>query len=186
MKMLLYKTIRKIAVFYQRMKIQSLKQSLKQCGKDVYIGIGSDITSKNVSIGNHTTLGKYTRIMSTRAEVKIGSYVMFGPSVTIITGDHRTDIIGRYMTTVRDDEKLPENDADVVIEDDVWVGANVTILKGCVIGTGSIVAAGALVTKNVPPYSIVGGVPAHIIKERFTPEQIKQHTEILNKREGVL
>ena len=108
---------------------------------------------------------------------------MFGPGVTIITGDHRTDMIGRYMKTVGDNEKLPENDKDVIIENDVWVGANVTILKGVEIGEGSIVAAGSVVTKSVPPYSIVGGVPARVIKARFTPEQIEQHKEYIKERE---
>lgn len=60
---------------------------------------------------------------------------------------------------VSDNEKLPNNDLPVVIEDDVWCGANVTILKGVTIGHGSVVAAGAVVTKSFPPYSIIGGVP---------------------------
>ncbi|MNG32136.1 Virginiamycin A acetyltransferase [compost metagenome] len=54
----------------------------------------------------------------------------------------------------------------ITIEDDCWIGSNVTILDGVTIGTGSVVAAGAVVTKDVPPYSVVGGVPAKIIKER--------------------
>lgn len=92
---------------------------------------------------------------------------MFGPHVTVVTGDHRIDIPDRPMISVRDDEKLPENDQDVVIENDVWGGANATILKGVTIGTGSVISAGAVVTKDVPPYSIVGGVPAKVIKMRF-------------------
>ena len=72
-------------------------------------------------------------------------------------------------------EKLPENDAPVVIEDDVWCGANVTILKGVTIGRGSVVAAGAVVTKSCPPYSIIGGVPAKILKRRFSKEEIIEH-----------
>lgn len=77
-------------------------------------------------------------------------------------------------------DKLPENDAAVVIEDDVWTGANVTILKGVTIGRGSVVAAGAVVTKSWPPYSIIGGVPANVLKMRFTPAEIEKHERILN------
>ena len=102
---------------------------------------------------------------------------MFGPNVTVITGDHRTDLIGRYMTSVRNEEKLPENDQTVVFEGDNWIGANVTILKGVRIGKGAIVASGAVVNKDVPPYSIVGGVPARVIKYRFSEEQIKEHQQ---------
>ncbi len=92
---------------------------------------------------------------------------MFGPHVAVVTGDHRIDIPDRPMISIKDSEKLPENDQDVVIENDVWIGANATILKGVTIGTGSVICAGAVVTKDVPPYSIVGGVPAKLIKKRF-------------------
>ena len=67
---------------------------------------------------------------------------MFGPNVTIITGNHRTDIIGKTMISVTINEKLPENDENVVINDDVWIGANAIILKGVTIGKGSVVGAG--------------------------------------------
>mgnify|MGYP001020427694 FL=1 len=83
------------------------------------------------------------------------------------------------MITVKEDEKLPENDKDVIIEDDVWVGCNVTILKGVIIGKGTVVAAGSVVTKSCPPYSIIGGNPAKLIKMRFTEEEIKEHDRIM-------
>ena len=82
---------------------------------------------------------------------------MFGPNVTMITGDHRVDIVGRLMTSVTDSEKLPENDLPIILNGDNWIGANSTILKVVTVGEGAVVAAGALVNKNVPPYAIVGG-----------------------------
>lgn len=105
---------------------------------------------------------------------------MIGPQVSIITGDHKIDTVGKYMVNVSDDEKVPENDLPVVIEDDVWIGANSTILKGVTIGEGSVVAAGSVVTKNVPAYTIVGGVPAKIIKNRFTDDELKKHRKLKN------
>ena len=69
--------------------------------------------------------------------------------------------------------------APVVIEDDVWIGANVTILKGVTIGHGSVIAAGAVVTQSFPPYSIIGGVPARLLKQRFTEEQQKENDRLL-------
>ncbi|CAG0905860.1 unnamed protein product, partial [Darwinula stevensoni] len=80
---------------------------------------------------------------------------MFGPNVTIMGGNHNTSVIGAFMYDVR--EKLPENDQPVIIEDDVWVGTGVIILKGVTIGKGSIIAAGSVVTKSCKPYSILGG-----------------------------
>ena len=99
-------------------------------------------------------------------EPDFGDDVMFGPGVTVITGDHRTDILDRPMITVTDSEKSPDNDKDVVFEGDNWVGANAIILKGVTVGKGSVVSAGAVVTHDVPPYAIVGGVPAKVIRMR--------------------
>lgn len=77
-------------------------------------------------------------------------------------------------------EKKPENDLKVIIEDDVWLGTGAIILKGVTIGRGSVIAAGALVTKDVPPYSIVGGLPAKVIKMRFSEQELKEHKRLLN------
>lgn len=153
-----------------------VRKSFQNCGSSVRIPKGCSFSGiENISVGHHVYFGEDTRVLTTKAQLIIGNHVMFGPGVTIVTGDHRTDVLGKYMTDLTDNDKLPENDRDVVIEDDVWIGANATILKGAIIGQGSIVAAGALVTKEFPPYSIIGGVPARLIKVRFTPEQIEEH-----------
>lgn len=155
------------------------KKSLKFCGKNVYLrGPSSDIKGlNNLSIGDNTSIPKGSTFYCTEAELIIGCNVIFGPKPTIITGDHRTDVIGKFIIDSK--EKLPENDKAVVIEDDVWAGANVTILKGVTIGRGSIIAAGAVVTKSCPPYSIIGGVPARVLKFRFSIDQIIEHEKIL-------
>ena len=159
------------------------KRCMKHCGEGVYIRpMSSDIKGlENLSIGDHTLIPKGSIFYCTRAELRIGNKVIFGPKPTIITGDHRIDIIGKYIIDVTDDEKLPDQDSPVIIEDDVWCGANVTILKGVTIGRGSVVAAGAVVTKSCPPYSIIGGVPAKIIKKRFTDEDIILHEKRLKQ-----
>lgn len=137
----------------------------------------------NLSVGDGTSIPKGSTIYCTDAPLTIGRKVIFGPRPTIITGDHRTDIIGKYIIDVTVQEKLQENDQPVVIEDDVWCGANVTILKGVTIGRGSVVAAGAVVTKSFPPYSIIGGVPARLLKMRFTEDEIREHESIINRKE---
>ena len=70
-------------------------------------------------------------------------------------------------------------DKDVIIENDVWIGCNVTILAGVHIGRGSTIAAGAVVNKNIPPYCIAGGIPAKPIKFYWTIEQIIKHESLL-------
>lgn len=145
------------------------KRAMKHCGKGVHLRpMSSDIRGwENLSVGDGTSIPKGAVFYCLLAPLTIGEKVIFGPRPTIITGDHRTDIKGRYIIDITNDEKLPENDMPVVIEDGCWIGANVTILKGVTIGRESIVAAGSVVTKSCPPFSIIGGVPAKVIKKRF-------------------
>ena len=125
------------------------------------------------------SIGKNNLFLCSRAKIIIGDHVMFGPNVTVITGRHRSDMVGRYMITVADEEKRPEDDQEVVFVGDNWIGANATILKGVTIGRGAVVAAGAVVTKSVPPYTICGGVPAKTIKNRFTEQELEKHEMML-------
>lgn len=151
------------------------KGMLKGCGDNVRFGDNVEITWNNCAIGEDVYIGKGCLFVCSDAELTIRNHVMFGPNVTIVTGDHRTDIVGKFMSNVTVADKLPENDLPITIEGDNWIGANATILKGVNIGRGAIVASGALVLKDVPPYSIVGGVPAKKIGMRFTDEEIKKH-----------
>ena len=167
--------------FYRFFFMPILKSACGSCEKGVTIGKQCTISGiKNIKIGKNSSIGGRALILCTRAKLIIGNYVMIGPQVSIITGDHKIDTVGKYMVNVSDDEKVPENDLPVVIEDDVWIGANSTILKGVTIGEGSVVAAGSVVTKNVPAYTIVGGVPAKIIKNRFTDDELKKHRKLKN------
>ena len=158
------------------------KRAMRHCGRGVYLRpMSSDIKGiRNLSVGDGTSIPKGATFYCTDA-LLTGRKVVFGPRPTIITGDHRTDLVGKYIIDVTVEEKLPGNDLPVVIEDDVWCGANVTILKGVTIGRGSIVAAGAVVTHSFPPYSVIGGVPAKLLKMRFTPEEIVEHERMLRK-----
>lgn len=174
----IYKGFNKVFV------VPGIKKSFDSCGENVRIAFGCDFKpASNISVGNNSQIGARSLFWTTRAKIKIGNYVLMGPGVTIITGDHRTDIIGKHIIEVTDAEKLPENDADVVIEDGVWIASNVTILKGVTIGEGAVVAAGAVVVKNVEPYTIVGGVPARKIKDRFSEYELKKHKEKLTQHE---
>lgn len=157
-----------------------IKRALAKCGSNVRIPKNCNFSGiENIYIGNNVALGSGLKILSTRAKVIIGNDVMFGPDVTIITGDHRIDIPGRTMISITNEEKLSENDQDVILEGDNWIGANVIILKGVKIGFGAIIAAGAVVTQDIPPYSIFGGIPAKNIKIRFKEEEIIEHEQKL-------
>lgn len=155
------------------------KKAMKACGTNVKIKPSTSVYFglENLSIGNNVSIPRYAHIFCTEAPLKIGNNIVFGPSPTIVTGNHRIDVVGKYIVDSHD--KLPENDKEVRIEDDVWVGANVTILMGVTIGRGAVIAAGAVVNKSCPPYSIIGGIPAKVIKPRFSIDEILKHEEIL-------
>lgn len=92
------------------------KGCMSSCGKGVYLRpLSSDIKGLyNLSIGDYTSIPKRATFYCTRAPLSIGKKVILGPNPTIITGDHRTDVIGKFLIDVTDDEKLPENDVQVV------------------------------------------------------------------------
>ena len=98
--------------------------------------------------------------------------------LTVVTGNHVMKI-GRNYRSITEDEKPKGYDKDVIVEEDVWIGCNVTLLSGVIIGRGSTVAAGAVVTKSFPPYSLIGGCPARHIKFKWTIDEILEHERIL-------
>lgn len=110
----------------------------------------------DVQIGDHTRVGLHNTIIG---PVKIGHHVNLAQGITVTALNHNFD-----DTTKRIDEQ-GVNTNPVTIEDDVWIGANAVILPGVTIGNHCVVAAGAVVTKDIPPHSLVAGVPAKIIKQ---------------------
>lgn len=173
---LIYKGFNKIFI------VPGMKASFGACGKNVRIAYDCDVKgNENIFIGNNSQIGPHSLFWTTRARIVIGNNVLMGPNITIITGDHRYDIVGKCIIDVGDDEKLPEHDGDVVIEEDVWISSNVTILKGVTIGKGSVIGAGSVVTKNIPPYSIAAGVPAKKLKDRFSQEDLLEHEKRLTQ-----
>lgn len=156
-----------------------LAKMITACGKNVHIPGDVKLYGYDISMGDNVIIGSGSVLMCADAPIRIGNNVMFGPRVTVITGDHRIDYVGKVMFDVTVADKLSENDMPVVFEGDNWIGANATILKGVTVGEGAVVAAGALVTKDVAPYTVVGGVPARYIKDRFTEEELTQHKALL-------
>lgn len=178
---MVYKTIALSQLAWNKFVLSRLKcASLRSVGKNVRIGIGAHAVHwNNITAQNNVSIGRNNLFLCSRAMIHIGDHVMFGPNVTVITGRHRTDLVGRYMITVSDDEKRPEDDQEVVFEGDNWIGANATILQGVTIGRGAVIAAGAVVTKDVPEYAIVGGVPAKLIKYRFKEQELDEHKTLI-------
>lgn len=122
------------------------------------------------------TYGRIDIRSDTKNMLKIGNFCSIADKVTFMLGlDHPTNLISTYPFKNYFFNGISAiSKGDIVLDDDVWIGYNVTILSGVHIGQGAIVAAGAVVTKDVPPYAIIGSVPARIIKYRFSPNVIEQ------------
>ena len=119
------------------------------------------------------------------ARIFIGNYCSIAPQVRIITGGiHPTDWISLYPIRAqfnlpnKNKDGMPATKGDIIIGNDVWIGTGVIILSGVKIGNGAVICAGAVVTKDIPDFAIAGGIPAKILKYRFTEEQIIQLNEI--------
>lgn len=118
-----------------------------------------DEAGEGLIVGNNSNIGAYSYI-GCSGYIEIGNNVMMGPRVNLMAENHNfkgVDVPMKNQGVTR---------SFIKIEDDVWLGVNSTVVAGVTIGKGSIIAAGAVVTKDVPPYAIVGGVPAEVIRMR--------------------
>lgn len=149
-----------IREFFSKTRVFLLKRwAFGKVGVDV--GCNEDVSIfSNCSIngGSHWGFGKGCRIFAAGG-LTIGNHVMFGGYITIITSNHR------YVTQFSKEDNYNEY-KPVVIKNDVWIGERAIILPGVTIGQGVIVGAGAIVTKDVPDYAVIGGNPARILKYR--------------------
>lgn len=151
-------------------KIRALfwKFFLKKIGKDVDIMSGVKIMSpQKVSIGNDVLINEGCKIGGQRG-ISIGNFVLLAYNVNLVSENHE---YRNYLLPIKTQGYYG---GPIYIEDDVWVGANAVVLPNVTIGRGAIVGANAVVTKDVPPYAIVGGVPAKILKYRFGKKEIEK------------
>jgi acetyltransferase-like isoleucine patch superfamily enzyme len=128
-----------------------------------------------ISIGHHVQFGNYCNVAS---NVTFGNYILMAGRVCFVgRNDHEFLVPGQYIW-----QGARGDDGTTVVEDDVWIGHNSTIIAGVTIGKGSIIAAGSVINKDVPPCEIWGGVPAKKIRDRFpTSEEKDRHAQFLNQ-----
>lgn len=132
----------------------------------------------NIELGNYVSIsGPGTILHSESGKISIGSFSSIAENVSIQEFNHCKDRPTTYAVQYnifnKQIEKDVESKGDIVIEEDVWIGSNVVILSGVTIGHGSIIGAGSIVTKDIPPYAIAVGNPAHVMKYRFSEEKIE-------------
>jgi acetyltransferase-like isoleucine patch superfamily enzyme len=117
----------------------------------------------HIDVGENTLLNVFVTLLG-HGSIETGTDVLVGPHTTVVAANHTFEDAGRPI--VRQDI----SGQGITIEDDVWIGANCTVLDGTTIGEGSVVAAGSVVTESVPEYTVVGGAPAKKLGERGGPE----------------
>ncbi|MUH96726.1 antibiotic acetyltransferase [Aliivibrio fischeri] len=166
--------------FYFYLYYNLLGKNIK-IGRNVVIDknsqiIGNNLINDNVRI-NNIYIDEYSYIspFSIIINTNIGRYCSIGPGVKIGLGVHPIDLISTSPYIYNDTlfkEKRSEDFKLSIIGNDVWIGANVLIMGGVTIGNGAIIGAGAVITKDVPAYAVVVGVPGKIIKYRFEEDKI--------------
>lgn len=170
-----YNKLKKINKRYNsKGKIQSVEvdeQARLDCTTEI---------ARDVRIGAHACIGKHTYVQvgTEILSAKIGAFCSIGTNCHIGMYEHPIDNVSTssrlYLQMLDGKAFYTDIPEPAVIGNDVWIGSNSTVLGGVHIGDGAVIGAGAVVTKDVPPYAVVGGVPAKIIKYRFSPEKIEK------------
>lgn len=157
---------------------------VKNCSFGLYNRLSAHSCVFHSSFGDYSYIGDYCRI----ARASIGKFTSIGPEVLIGLGSHPSKgtisthpifysaFYGERMSLIKNtkfDECLK-----TVVGNDVWIGARAILIDGVVVGDGAIIGAGAVVTKNVPPYAVVAGVPARVIRYRFSQLEINSLLKI--------
>jgi len=142
----------------KRVRRMLVQQLLLECGSSVNIEHGADFGSgKRVRLGDRSGIGVNCRLIG---DVRIGKDVMMGPEVLIVSVNHR---FGSPIPMI--DQGMADS-REVVIDDDVWIGARAIILPGVHISRGVVVGAGSVVTRSIAPNCVVAGNPARVVKDR--------------------
>ena len=130
----------------------------------------------NIYISSNVSIGTDSLMYATHAKIHIKKGFVAAQGLKLISGGHERRV-GKFLYSIGEQDKdLSLNlDRDIVIEEDVWAGMDVMVLRGVTVGRGCTLAARSVVTKSTPPYSIVGGTPARFIKFYWTIDQILEH-----------
>lgn len=161
----------------KKIKLNKFRKKWRNNNKD------NETIPMNIFDSNLVTVGKYSygelNVISfnKNSKLKIGKFCSIAQNVKfILDAEHRMDTISTFpfkVKILKEEKYEATSKGDIIISDDVWIGYGAMILSGVNIGQGAVVATGAVVTKNVPPYAIVGGIPARILKYRFSQDIIK-------------
>ena len=163
-------------------KNYGLKHGSAHIGRNVVV-----YKPENLYMHEHTGIGFDSVIMNWRANFVMKKYSAAAFGLKVITGNHMR-LKGKFYRQVTDADKAQlekgnEYDKDVIVEEDVWMGANVTLMGGSHIGRGCNIGSGSVVRGNIPPYAVVYGNPAKVVGFTFSPKEIVEHEKELYPEE---
>ena len=161
---------------YTKQKIKEMK--LGFFGKNSILGFPSTITNpSHVYIHDYAIIQQRNIIYNYTGKFIIKEYSVASIDLLAVTGNHISTVGIPFRMLA--ESHINDKETDIIIEEDVWIGARVTLLAGSHIGRGAIIGANSLVNKDIPPYAVAVGSPCHIIGSKFTIEQIIEHEKIL-------
>jgi len=149
----------------------------KACGSNLWLGRrGVFGRPGEISFGNNVFINAGFHISA--RNLVFGNNIMIGPNLVIECDDHIFDRVGVTIFENRDSREI----GSVTIENDVWLGAGVTVLKGVKIGEGVVVGAHSVVSKSIPPYTIAVGTPCKPIRTRFSADRLREHLQLIDSQ----
>lgn len=178
--------IQSIKLYIMSSKVSSIRKLIQsicywklyrkgKVGKNVLLSRHGTVANAHlVTIEDNVFISEYFHIAA--HPFKIGRDVIIGPRLTAICNNHIIDRVGQSVYECAADRIYKP----IEIEPDSWLGSNVTLLPGVIVGQGCIVGAGSVVNKSLPPYTICVGVPCKPIKTRFNEEELKKHLQAMD------
>lgn len=166
--------------FIKTLKIK--RMHLGHYGKGVMFSFPSVISNpKKVFFYDYCQLHRNHIIYNYTGKFVMKEYSVASIDLLVVTGNHTPTVgIPFYSSSL---SHINDKESDVIVEEDVWIGARVTLLSGAHIGRGAVIGANSLVNKDIPPYAVAVGSPARIIAAKFTIEQILEHEKALYPEE---
>lgn len=177
MKALICRLLGGLRTIYQQYVEPYDKKKYAKIGNHTIIAGNTHVVPRNMEIEDYCVIQDRLNFISFEGKLYVKKYSVISSGVTIVPASHQLTVgVPFYLSTVG---HVNDKEGDVYIDEDCWIGTGAIILSNCHIERGAVVAAGAVVTKDVPPYAVVAGVPAKIIASKFTKEQIIDHEHSL-------
>lgn len=152
-------------------------KSFGKKGRYSIVASDSSLNQNNVFIDDYCVIQSQTNFISNKGRLIVKKYSVISSGCIIVPGSHRLTVgVPFYLSTTK---HINDEEGDIIIDEDCWIGAGCILLPQCHIGRGAVVGAGSVVKKEVPPYAVVVGTPARIIATKFTIEDILRHEAIL-------